>query len=139
MELFPSANCGSVREDLGYYDQEVRELGGGERGRKCQGACKSDWKIMTVLKYQLGPILTELKRKFKRFTKRDREEHNFDAIVILMVATVTTAVDHAGGMGGVTEVEIMALNVVIQDMGRIVKVHHHPHEVNGIVCNVGSC
>jgi len=30
----------------------------------------NDQKIITLLKYRLGPILTELKRKFKRFTKR---------------------------------------------------------------------
>jgi SpoVK/Ycf46/Vps4 family AAA+-type ATPase len=29
----------------------------------------SDQRIITLLKYRLGPILTELKRKFKRFTK----------------------------------------------------------------------
>ncbi|KAI6008958.1 AAA-domain-containing protein, partial [Pisolithus marmoratus] len=33
---------------------------------------ENDRKVMTVLKYRLGPILTELKRKFKRFTKRAR-------------------------------------------------------------------
>ena len=31
---------------------------------------ESDQKVVTLLKYRLGPILTELKRKFKRFTKR---------------------------------------------------------------------
>ena len=31
---------------------------------------ESDLRTMTFLKYRLGPILTELKRKFKRFTKR---------------------------------------------------------------------
>ena len=30
----------------------------------------SDVRTITMLKYRLGPILTELKRKFKRFTKR---------------------------------------------------------------------
>jgi ATPase family AAA domain-containing protein 2 len=30
----------------------------------------NDQRIITLLKYRLGPILTELKRKFKRFTKR---------------------------------------------------------------------
>ena len=30
----------------------------------------SDVRTLTMLKYRLGPILTELKRKFKRFTKR---------------------------------------------------------------------
>jgi hypothetical protein len=31
---------------------------------------ENDQRILTLLKYRLGPILTELKRKFKRFTKR---------------------------------------------------------------------
>lgn len=31
---------------------------------------ESDQKVITLLKWRLGPILTELKRKFKRFTKR---------------------------------------------------------------------
>ena len=31
---------------------------------------ENDQRIVTLLKYRLGPILSELKRKFKRFTKR---------------------------------------------------------------------
>ena len=31
---------------------------------------ENDQRIVTLLKFRLGPILTELKRKFKRFTKR---------------------------------------------------------------------
>lgn len=31
---------------------------------------ENDQKVITLLKYRLGPILTELKRKFKRFTKK---------------------------------------------------------------------
>ena len=30
----------------------------------------NDQRVITLLKYRLGPILSELKRKFKRFTKR---------------------------------------------------------------------
>lgn len=33
---------------------------------------EADQKVLTLLKYRLGPILQELKRKFKRFTKRAR-------------------------------------------------------------------
>ena len=33
---------------------------------------ENDQRVITLLKYRLGPILTELKRKFKRFTKRAR-------------------------------------------------------------------
>ncbi|KAI6027083.1 AAA-domain-containing protein [Pisolithus marmoratus] len=83
---------------------------------------ENDRKVMTVLKYRLGPILTELKRKFKRFTKRAREEYDFDTVVLPAATTATAAVDHPGGAGGVTEVEIVASNVVIQDMDGIVEV-----------------
>ena len=31
---------------------------------------ENDQRVITLLQYRLGPILTELKRKFKRFTKR---------------------------------------------------------------------
>ncbi|KAG6910179.1 hypothetical protein DXG01_012628 [Tephrocybe rancida] len=41
---------------------------------------ENDQRIVTLLKYRLGPILTELKRKFKRFTKRVTEEYNFDTV-----------------------------------------------------------
>ena len=30
---------------------------------------ENDQRVITLLKYRLGPILTELKRKFKRFKK----------------------------------------------------------------------
>ncbi|KAF5371995.1 hypothetical protein D9615_008134 [Tricholomella constricta] len=39
---------------------------------------ENDQRVITLLKYRLGPILTELKRKFKRFTKRATEEYNFE-------------------------------------------------------------
>ncbi|EIN04309.1 AAA-domain-containing protein [Punctularia strigosozonata HHB-11173 SS5] len=35
-----------------------------------------DQRTITLLKFRLGPILTELKRKFKRFTKRAGEEYD---------------------------------------------------------------
>jgi ATPase family AAA domain-containing protein 2 len=31
---------------------------------------ENDHKVITLLRYRLGPIMAELKRKFKRFTKR---------------------------------------------------------------------
>lgn len=109
---------------------------------------ESDRKVMTVLKYRLGPILTELKRKFKRFTKRAREEYDFDAIIPTMAGDTGTAVgERDGGTGVVTEVEIVASNVTIQDMNGIVEVtneeveqvhHHHHGEVNGIVTDAGG-
>lgn len=35
-----------------------------------QAQAVNDQRVIALLKYRLGPILTELKRKFKRFTKR---------------------------------------------------------------------
>lgn len=40
---------------------------------------QNDQRVIALLKYRLGPILTELKRKFKRFTKRATEEYDFNA------------------------------------------------------------
>ncbi|KAF8992931.1 hypothetical protein BDQ17DRAFT_1253402 [Cyathus striatus] len=53
---------------------------------------ENDQKIITLLKYRLGPILTELKRKFKRFTKRAPEEYQFDPTETYRAA-VETIVD----------------------------------------------
>nr|VWP00373.1 Threonine dehydratase (EC (Threonine deaminase) [Ganoderma boninense] len=39
---------------------------------------ENDQRVVTLLKYRLGPILSELKRKFKRFTKRASDEYNYD-------------------------------------------------------------
>ncbi|KAF5336968.1 hypothetical protein D9611_002981 [Ephemerocybe angulata] len=39
---------------------------------------ENDQKSMAILKFRLGPILAEMKRKFKRFTKRATEEYNFE-------------------------------------------------------------
>ncbi|KAG7096390.1 hypothetical protein E1B28_003833 [Marasmius oreades] len=38
---------------------------------------ESDGRVIALLKYRLGPILNELKRKFRRFTKRAREEYSY--------------------------------------------------------------
>lgn len=55
---------------------------------------ENDQRVITLLKYRLGPILTELKRKFKRFTKKAREEYDFDPIPVVneveIIATTTT-------------------------------------------------
>ncbi|KAG8218228.1 AAA-domain-containing protein [Butyriboletus roseoflavus] len=59
---------------------------------------ETDQRVITLLKYRLGPILTELKRKFKRFTKRATEEYEFELPA-----------------PGITEMEIIATNVTIED------------------------
>ncbi|GBE79053.1 Uncharacterized AAA domain-containing protein [Sparassis crispa] len=52
---------------------------------------ENDQRVATLLRYRLGPILTELKRKFKRFTKKAMEEYNFDFNAIPEVEVVTAA------------------------------------------------
>ncbi|CAL1716188.1 unnamed protein product [Somion occarium] len=66
----------------------------------------NDQRVITLLKYRLGPILTELKRKFRRFTKRAAEEYNFQIPQpVEQVETMTTTAEaQAAPDGGVMEV-----------------------------------
>ncbi|KAF7319574.1 AAA-domain-containing protein [Mycena chlorophos] len=41
---------------------------------------ENDQRVLALLKYRLEPMLTTLKRKFKRFTKRATEEYSFDPV-----------------------------------------------------------
>ncbi|KAH8105428.1 AAA-domain-containing protein [Cristinia sonorae] len=55
---------------------------------------ENDVRIILNLQYRLGLILTELKRKFKRFTKRAADEYNYDFYQVPMqVDVVTTTVE----------------------------------------------
>ncbi|KAK7439387.1 TAT-binding protein-like protein 7, AAA ATPase [Stygiomarasmius scandens] len=58
---------------------------------------ENDQKTITLLKYRLGPILTELKRKFKRFTKRATEEYDFSIQIMppqpQVVETLTNTIE----------------------------------------------
>ncbi|EKM58961.1 uncharacterized protein PHACADRAFT_249098 [Phanerochaete carnosa HHB-10118-sp] len=65
---------------------------------------EADQRTQTLLRYRLGPILTELKRKFKRFTKRASEEYGVDfeqqrrqqdavSVPAHQVETITTTVE----------------------------------------------
>ncbi|KAF7969130.1 hypothetical protein HWV62_28250 [Athelia sp. TMB] len=68
---------------------------------------EADQRVITLLKYRLGPILTELKRKFKRFTKRAREEYDFEAFenAWAEVETVTTTtIEVQSDKNGVIEI-----------------------------------
>ncbi|KAI0637541.1 AAA-domain-containing protein [Trametes polyzona] len=66
---------------------------------------ESDQRVITLLKYRLGPILSELKRKFKRFTKRAMEEYNYDFDAPPpQVELVSSTVEVHTGANGVTEV-----------------------------------
>ncbi|KAG6840868.1 hypothetical protein C0991_003588 [Blastosporella zonata] len=70
---------------------------------------ENDQRIITLLKYRLGPILTELKRKFKRFTKRATEEYNFDTVFIPVaspirpIAPSTPTRDNQPAMNGIID------------------------------------
>ncbi|KIY64424.1 AAA-domain-containing protein [Cylindrobasidium torrendii FP15055 ss-10] len=46
----------------------------------------NDQKIITILRWRLGPILTELKKKFKRFTKRATDEYALDVGPLMAAA-----------------------------------------------------
>ncbi|KDR71037.1 hypothetical protein GALMADRAFT_75355 [Galerina marginata CBS 339.88] len=68
---------------------------------------ENDQRILTLLKYRLGPILQELKRKFKRFTKRATEEYNFDPTedgVNGLDTVTTTVIEVHQGMNGVIDI-----------------------------------
>ncbi|KAJ7165606.1 AAA-domain-containing protein [Mycena crocata] len=41
---------------------------------------ENDQRVIALLKYRLEPILSQLKRKFKRFTKRAKEEYIFEGM-----------------------------------------------------------
>ncbi|KAK7053794.1 AAA-domain-containing protein [Favolaschia claudopus] len=43
---------------------------------------ENDQRVIALLKYRLEPILTQLKRKFKRFTKRATEEYAFEPLLL---------------------------------------------------------
>ncbi|KAF5392492.1 hypothetical protein D9757_002326 [Collybiopsis confluens] len=63
---------------------------------------ENDQKTITILKYRLGPIMSELKRKFKRFTKRAREEYKEEFHLMAMAAAGTdpqamTTTSHMAG------------------------------------------
>ncbi|KAF9449012.1 AAA-domain-containing protein [Macrolepiota fuliginosa MF-IS2] len=77
---------------------------------------ENDQRTITLLKYRLGPILTELKRKFKRFTKRASDEYNYDfsepvvqveatpAVVATVAATVAANDQPLPQVNGIIEV-----------------------------------
>ncbi|KAI9512741.1 AAA-domain-containing protein [Russula earlei] len=73
---------------------------------------ENDHRLLTLLRYRLGPILTELKRKFKRFTKPATEEYRFPVVgqvseeqsQLQPVDKVTTTVDFHQGPNGVLEI-----------------------------------
>ncbi|KAH9928867.1 uncharacterized protein B0H18DRAFT_874349 [Fomitopsis serialis] len=65
---------------------------------------ENDQRVITLLRYRLGPILQELKRKFKRFTKRAMEEYNYDFNVVHQeVEVVTTNVKIRTNGDGIVE------------------------------------
>ncbi|GLB33226.1 putative AAA domain (Cdc48 subfamily) containing protein [Lyophyllum shimeji] len=71
---------------------------------------ENDQRVITLLKYRLGPILTELKRKFKRFTKRATDEYNFEEEIMVPVevpaapvAAVTAVQEEQPPLNGVID------------------------------------
>ncbi|PCH41735.1 AAA-domain-containing protein [Wolfiporia cocos MD-104 SS10] len=88
-----------------------------------------DQRVITILKFRLGPILQELKRKFKRFTKRAIEEYRFeDFNNVPHIEVVTTSVEVATNPNGVVEVteEERTEQVVDQPQANGVNGVHEP-------------
>ncbi|KAJ4491025.1 hypothetical protein J3R30DRAFT_169989 [Lentinula aciculospora] len=56
---------------------------------------ENDQRTITILKYRLGPIMSELKRKFKRFTKRVQDEYDFSEPVTVAAAAAAPVVPSA--------------------------------------------
>ncbi|KAF9041907.1 AAA-domain-containing protein [Hymenopellis radicata] len=50
---------------------------------------ENDERIMILLKYRLGPILTELKKKYKRFTKKAADEYALDEAPVVQTIQAT--------------------------------------------------
>ncbi|THH17583.1 hypothetical protein EW146_g3256 [Bondarzewia mesenterica] len=73
-----------------------------------------DLRLITLLRFRLGPILTELKRKFKRFTKHASEEYNLGTegningpappAPLAIEPVTTTTIDVQSGPNGVIEI-----------------------------------
>ncbi|KAH7875834.1 uncharacterized protein C8R40DRAFT_1017998, partial [Lentinula edodes] len=70
---------------------------------------ENDQKTITILRYRLGPIISELKRKFKRFTKRAQEEYKveFD-FNEQMAAAASSAQSDPVAQAVVSTIEIMS-------------------------------
>ncbi|KAG1724920.1 AAA-domain-containing protein [Suillus lakei] len=84
---------------------------------------ENDQRVITLLKYRLGPILTELKRKFKRFTKKAREEYDFGPIPVVNEVEIIAT----------TTVTIQAENDVIDVCEQVTQEQEQPNGiVNGI-------
>ncbi|KAJ7621654.1 AAA-domain-containing protein [Mycena polygramma] len=89
---------------------------------------ENDQRVIALLKYRLEPILTQLKRKFKRFTKRATEEYVFEGMVDVQlplppVEILTTRVEVQADPNG--HIDIMEQDAVIPPL-----VNGH---VNGVV------
>ncbi|EEB90099.1 hypothetical protein MPER_11744 [Moniliophthora perniciosa FA553] len=84
---------------------------------------ESDQRTFTLLKFRLGPILKELKRKFKRFAKAAREEYRFDFE------------DDQPQIIGAAVVEVHKANGIIE-ITEDVQVQQPPHVMNGAVNGV---
>ncbi|KZT74624.1 AAA-domain-containing protein [Daedalea quercina L-15889] len=88
---------------------------------------ENDQRVITLLRYRLGPILQELKRKFKRFTKRAMEEYSYDFNMAHQeVEVVTTTVEITTNSGG-----------VVGMTGEQLTEHVDQPQVNGVVNSAG--
>ncbi|KAJ6544212.1 hypothetical protein B0H19DRAFT_1169965 [Mycena capillaripes] len=88
---------------------------------------ENDQRVIALLKYRLEPILTQLKRKFKRFTKRATEEYVFHGMEDVQppnqsIEVLTTGVEVQADPNG-------HINIMEQDQVVLPPVNGH---INGI-------
>ncbi|KAJ6615527.1 hypothetical protein B0H10DRAFT_1801270 [Mycena sp. CBHHK59/15] len=87
---------------------------------------ENDQRVIALLKYRLEPILSQLKRKFKRFTKRATEEYVFEGsedVVPPPMEVLTTMIEVQADPNGV-------IDIMEQDHVVVPTVNGH---VNGVL------
>ncbi|KZT13243.1 AAA-domain-containing protein [Laetiporus sulphureus 93-53] len=93
----------------------------------------NDQRMIALLKYRLGPILQELKRKFKRFTKSVVEEYHYDFDASKEVEIVTNVEVRTNGNGIVQVTEEQHTEEIVNDQSQAVQVNGYVNQAQAQV------
>ncbi|KAJ7062867.1 AAA-domain-containing protein [Mycena amicta] len=93
---------------------------------------ENDQRVLALLKYRLEPILTQLKRKFKRFTKRATEEYHFATVLMEDVQQQNDSLEVVTTSPVVRTASNAFINIMDDAPPVLPPVNGHAH-VNGIV------
>ncbi|KAJ6579592.1 AAA-domain-containing protein [Mycena vulgaris] len=91
---------------------------------------ENDQRVIALLKYRLEPILTQLKRKFKRFTKRATEEYVFEGMEDIQLQHQQQPLEVLTTIIEVQADPNASINIMEQDHVALPPVNGH---VNGIL------